>query len=47
MEYSTLRDIPDERAYDEESARDLEDHERVKLTYYKAKLAFFEDCFQN
>lgn len=47
MEYSTLLDMPDDRAYDEESARDLEDHQRVKHTYYKAKLAFFEDCFQN
>ena len=47
MEFSTLPDTPDDRAYDEESARDFEDHQRVKLTYYKAKLAFFEDCFQN
>ena len=47
MEYSTLLEMPDGRAYDEESARDLEDHQRVKHTYYKAKLAFFEDCFHN
>lgn len=47
MEYSTLLEKADSRAFDEESARDLEEHQRITLTYYKAKLAFFEDAFEN
>lgn len=47
MEFSTLPEEPEISVVDEATARDYEDEQRVRLTYYRAKLAFFEDCFQN
>ena len=47
MESSTLPERPDASVYDEQSAREYEDFHQMTVGYYKGKLRFFEDCFNN